>query len=214
MPKNPFSRPTFYSPGVSRPVIPKRGEKEFEPKPGGGSGLQVHILDASRNAMFEVLKAQRTISRSVASWSVNNGRWPICFSKSVSYAVWYPSIARAHVTVAKGIHFSTMGHSVPRPIVGEDEVQKFHKRLELLPEETLYLVERGSLFCWKNTDLDWSRVPGMENIPGPPMSVQQVYSELIGMDDLTLERFQVGCHGFVALNCAHCLDRSTRISSV
>jgi tRNA-splicing endonuclease subunit Sen54 len=84
-----------------------------------------------------------------------------------------------------------MGHSVPRPVVGEDEAQKIHKRLELLPEETLYLVERGSLFCWKDC-VDLSHVPGLEYIPGPPMSVQQVYSELIGVEDLTLEKFQVG----------------------
>lgn len=160
--------------GGLRLVIPKRGEKDFEPKPGGGSGLQVHVLDAARTAMFEALRAKRTIS-----------------SKAVSYAVWHPGMARAHVTVAKGIHFSTMGHSVPRPVVGEGGVQKVHKRLELLPEETLYLIERGSLFCWKQSDLDLSHVPGLSDIPGPPMTVQQVYSELIGMEDLTLERFQV-----------------------
>jgi len=118
------------------------------------------------------------------------------FSKAVSYAVWHPSLARAHVTVAKGIHFSAMGHSVPRPITDEDGAQKVYKRLELLPEETLYLAERGSLFCWKECNLDLSHVSGVENIPGPPMSVQQVYSELIGVEDLTLERFQVSATRF------------------
>jgi hypothetical protein len=114
---------------------------------------------------------------------------PACLpSKVISYAVWYPGIARAHVTLARGIHFSAMGHSAPRQHSTEDGVQKIQKRLELLPEETIYLVERGTLFCWKESLLD---VPGMEDIPGPPMSVQQVYSEMIGTEDLTLERFQV-----------------------
>lgn len=58
---------SVYSSGGLRLVIPKRGEKDFEPKPGGGSGLQVHVLDAARTAMFEALRAKRTISRSVAS---------------------------------------------------------------------------------------------------------------------------------------------------
>jgi len=66
-PMNPFLNLAFASPGVSRPVIPKRGEKDFEPKPGGGSGLQLHVLDTARAAMFEALRAKRTISRSDAS---------------------------------------------------------------------------------------------------------------------------------------------------
>lgn len=49
--------------GTVRPVIPKRGEKDFEPAPGGGSGLQVHVLDRARDAMFDALKADRAISR-------------------------------------------------------------------------------------------------------------------------------------------------------
>ena len=48
---------------VARPVIPKRGEKDFEPAPGGGSGLQLHVLDRARFAMFDALKATRTTSR-------------------------------------------------------------------------------------------------------------------------------------------------------
>lgn len=50
---------------AARPIIPKRGEKDFEPAPGGGSGLQLHVLDRSRDAMFEALRANRTISRLV-----------------------------------------------------------------------------------------------------------------------------------------------------
>src|SRR5216683_5734978 len=41
--------------------------------------------------------------------------YPHTCSKSVSYAVWYPDLARAHVTVARGVHFTSMGHSVQRP---------------------------------------------------------------------------------------------------
>ncbi|KAJ7902044.1 tRNA-splicing endonuclease subunit sen54 N-term-domain-containing protein [Mycena olivaceomarginata] len=161
-------------PSAARPVIPRRGEKEFEPQPGGGSGLQLHVLDRSRNAMFEALRATRTIS-----------------SKAVSYAIWHPEIARAHATVARGVLFTSIGHSVPRPVITADGAQKQHKRLELLPEEALYLTERGSLFCWKATTLDLSGVDDLEGVLGSPMSVQQAFSEMIGTEDLTLERYQV-----------------------
>ncbi|KAJ6587132.1 tRNA-splicing endonuclease subunit sen54 N-term-domain-containing protein [Mycena vulgaris] len=161
-------------PSSARPVIPRRGEKEFEPQPGGGSGLQVHVLDRSRNAMFDALRATRTIS-----------------SKAVSYAMWHPDMARAHVILARGTLFTSLGHSAPRLVVDADGSEKYRKRLELLPEEALYLIERGSVFCWKETSLDLASAEGLEEVLGPPMSVQQAFSEMIGTEDLTLERYQV-----------------------
>lgn len=157
--------------GTVRPVIPKRGEKDFEPAPGGGSGLQVHVLDRARAAMFDALKADRAIS-----------------SKSASYGIWCPHISRVHVTVARGIHFSVMGHSAARPTSIEDGSMKLQKRLELLPEEALYLIERGALFCWKDIQAD---LTGLDDVEGAPMSVQQAFAEIIGKEDLTLEKYQV-----------------------
>ncbi|KAG2147403.1 tRNA-splicing endonuclease subunit sen54 N-term-domain-containing protein [Suillus bovinus] len=157
--------------GTVRPVIPKRGEKDFEPAPGGGSGLQVHVLDRARAAMFDALKADRAIS-----------------SKSASYGIWFPQISRVHVTVAKGIHFSVMGHSAARPTSVDGGSTKLQKRLELLPEEALYLIERGALFCWKDIPVD---LTGLDDIEGAPMSVQQAFAEIIGKEDLTLEKYQV-----------------------
>ncbi|KAJ7747354.1 tRNA-splicing endonuclease subunit sen54 N-term-domain-containing protein [Mycena metata] len=161
-------------PSAARPVIPRRGEKEFEPQPGGGSGLQLHVLDRSRNAMFEALKATRTIS-----------------SKAVSYAMWHPEIARAHLIVGRGTLFTSLGHSVPRPVVDASGTEKLQKRVELLPEEALYLIERGTVFCWKESTLKLDGVDGLEEVLGPPISVQQAFSEMIGTEDLTLERYQV-----------------------
>ena len=54
---------------AARPVIPKRGEKDFEPKVSGGSGLQRHVLDRARNAMLDALKATRTASKYVTNFS-------------------------------------------------------------------------------------------------------------------------------------------------
>jgi tRNA-splicing endonuclease subunit Sen54 len=112
-------------------------------------------------------------------------------SKAVSYAIWHPDIARTEVTVARGIHFANMGHSAPRSVVGEDGVSKTYKRVELLPEEAIYLIERGALFCWKATNLPLGQIPGLSDILGSPMSVQQAYSEMIGAEGITLEKLQV-----------------------
>ena len=120
-------------------------------------------------------------------------------SKSVSYAVWYPNLARAHVTVARGVHFTSMGHSAQRPATPSSPStasEKYpKKRLELLPEETLYLVEKGALFCWKascDSGLGENVVDWDSSSQGAPMSVQQAYAEMIGTQDLTLDRYQVG----------------------
>ena len=51
--------------GAARPVIPKRGEKDFEPAQGVGSGLQHHNLERARSAMFDALRSTRTVSRCV-----------------------------------------------------------------------------------------------------------------------------------------------------
>ncbi|KAF9007910.1 tRNA-splicing endonuclease subunit sen54 N-term-domain-containing protein [Cyathus striatus] len=161
-------------PAASRPVIPKRGEKEFEPRGAGGTNLQLHVLERSRMAMFETLRTTRATS-----------------SKTLSYAIWYPELARAHVTITRGVHFSSMGHSAPRTVTREDGSEVVQKRLELLPEETIYLIERGSLFCYKKIGVDIENVPGLEEVPGAPISVQEAYSDMIGKEDLTLEKFQV-----------------------
>jgi tRNA-splicing endonuclease subunit Sen54 len=93
-----------------------------------------------------------------------------------------------------------MGHSAPREVVGEDGIEKIQKRLELLPEEAIYLIERGSLFCWKQTDLHLGQTPGLDDVAGSPMTVQQAFSEMIGKEDLTLEKFQVGVYFISALS--------------
>jgi tRNA-splicing endonuclease subunit Sen54 len=86
-----------------------------------------------------------------------------------------------------------MGHSVQRPASSSASRKPLKKRVELLPEEALYLVEKGALFCWKASscdgpgeDVDWDSAS-----QGAPMSVQQTYAEIIGTQDLTLDRYQV-----------------------
>lgn len=71
---------------------------------------------------------------------------------------------------------------------------KLPKRLELLPEEALYLIERSALFCYKSASSGASLVEPSNyetNSPGAPMSIQQAFAEMIGREDMTLERYQV-----------------------
>jgi hypothetical protein len=82
-----------------------------------------------------------------------------------------------------------MGHSVPRP-APTNELRNVQKRLELLPEEAIYLIERGALFCWKENPLLVSNDLALHDVDGSPMSVQQAYTEMIGKEDLTLEKYQ------------------------
>lgn len=109
----------------------------------------------------------------------------------MSHAVWYPGLSRAHVTVARGIHFANMGHSVARPLMSAANEKKVQKRLELLPEEALYLVERGTMYCWTATELPLRETAHLDDMQGVPMSVQQAYAQMLGSCDLSFEKYQV-----------------------
>ena len=135
-------------------------------------------------------------------------------SKSVSHAIWYPQLKRAHVTVARGIHFTTMGHSVARPSSTSEDVKKIQRRLELLPEEALYLVERGAMYCWSPTDLPLPQSELLDDMEGVPMSVQQAFTEMIGVESLTFEKYQVRGHVRILHASVHSSHvRSTHTSS-
>jgi tRNA-splicing endonuclease subunit Sen54 len=86
-----------------------------------------------------------------------------------------------------------MGHFVSRTEPNELEgLEKVHKRMELLPEEALYLIERGSLFCWSPFQYIPTDLPGLDDMEGAPMSVQQAFAEMVGAEGLSLEKYQVG----------------------
>lgn len=112
-------------------------------------------------------------------------------SKSISYGTWHPSLARVSVTVSRGISIGTVGHSVPRETAMTNGTVKTQKRMELLPEEAIYLIERGSLLCWKESAVEYPNDGTFESISGSPMTVQQAYTEMIGKEDLTMDRYQV-----------------------
>ncbi|KAF8310619.1 tRNA-splicing endonuclease subunit sen54 N-term-domain-containing protein [Cantharellus anzutake] len=123
-------------------------------------------------------------------------------SKNMSYAVWLPGLSRAQVFQSRGIHFNNMGHSVRRLVKYDPgEKPRTVTRLELLPEEALYLLERGTLTCYKATSNDeGDALSDPSNIAsllasGATISAQQAYAEFIGTEDLTLERYQ--CYAYL-----------------
>jgi tRNA-splicing endonuclease subunit Sen54 len=189
------------------PFIPKRGEKDFEPT---GFEAQAKALEKSRKAMLDVIRCERLIG-----------------SKSISIATWEPSLNRAIVELARGPLFSSIGITrkvaVLRDGKFEDLERYYHpyredwerdgvwkegifynkmvSRLELLPEEALYLVERGSLECririkdssktGTSTERTEYDVEQKENANWVPMSVQQAFATMLFRDALTRERYQV-----------------------
>jgi len=158
------------------PAIPKRGEKDFEPT---GFGGQTQALEQSRAALFSTIALPRAHSRCVPSVRA------LTISKSLSTATWDPVFQRAFVHVLRGQSCSNVGVS-ERRCIGDAHVTC----LELLPEEAVYLIERGALDC------RWTRTPG--NVPRAeqhamliPISVAQAYAQLLGCDESTLARYQI-----------------------
>ncbi|KAF8310978.1 hypothetical protein DL93DRAFT_2061606 [Clavulina sp. PMI_390] len=170
----------------SKAVIPKRGDKEFEPAPGGGSSLQAFSLERSRQAMTDALRGTRTIA-----------------SKSISYGIWLPHFSRVQVFQTRGVLFNTLGHPMRRSVVvAPNEKPKTVTTLELLPEEALYVIERGSLLCFNPRrplapEAIQQLEPESSSFAEEPLTVQQAFAEMIGKESLTLARYQ----------CYSCLKR-------
>lgn len=140
-------------------VIPKRGEKDFEPT---GFGGQAKLLERSREAMFQAVSGERRVG-----------------SKSHVRAVWDPKTCRARLVNVHGKVFETVGVIRREPVVDQEPVEiysaewnersleetlfgkqhfpfgkatsKTRTYNELLPEEALFLAERGSLHILERT---------------------------------------------------------------
>jgi len=95
-------------------------------------------------------------------------------------ATWRPEKQLAEVSIARGSHFKSIGRADSNAVTW------------LLPEETIYMVERGNLECW------WEE--------GIPMSLQGVYASCLECCG-GLERYQVShCK-----HTAHELDSANTI---
>jgi len=151
---------------ASAPSIPKRGEKDFEPT---GFGGQTKVLEQSRHALFTTISLPRAHS-----------------SKTLCTATWDPHFQRAFVHAQRGQSCTHMGVSQRRRL----ESGQNQTCLELFPEETIYLIERGALDC------RWTQTPGA--VPSAdaflsciPISASQAFSHLMGQDGCTMARYQI-----------------------
>lgn len=110
--------------------------------------------------------------------------------KSQSTAIYHHETNLAYVHNPKGPHFTRMGHvkSASDDPFGNDELRG--RRLWLLPEEVLYLLERGAL------DVRWPASEDDDSADGLPMSLQGAYAMFITDEEprrgsLNLERYNV-----------------------
>lgn len=192
--------------------IPKRGEKDFEPH---GTKHQESVLDASRQAMHEALDYTRVHGpkAGVRAWYLGDGVQEEisegietdapgldeaeAYEESVDIlapAVRGRGLGRDRTVMvesSKGTHFRTMGKTA----LGTETA-----KLWLLPEEALYLVERGNLdLWWPSRPLRTVRCQsgtydledGTED--GVPLSLQAAYSLFIGNGEglIGMEAYQV-----------------------
>ena len=164
-------------------MLPRRGEKDFEPNP---TLYQSDVLAASRAAMHQALSHPRLHHprHRVIGVYVSGGFTPPASvlkgsgTGNTSTEAKGPRIspdACVCVSNPKGQVFKAVGQA------------DSWNRIWLLPEEALYLLERGSLeIMWDASEED----PEKTSLR-VPMSLQAAYTCLIGRGGLTLERFAV-----------------------
>ncbi|KAG7285156.1 hypothetical protein NEMBOFW57_009777 [Staphylotrichum longicolle] len=184
------------TPGVSAQTI-RKGEKDFE---AHGTRAQADALEQSRAAMRDVLGYTRVHAAAAAAGGSKAGN----IAKERKPFGW----VRERVVVLEGS--SVASQALGRAVTGQAKDRPARGRDWLLPEEALYLVERGSLDLW------WP-MKGLEEIFPPdgtaavvkgeaeeevdeydlgiPLSLQAAYALLIGNDGergkISLQKFQV-----------------------
>lgn len=178
--------------------LPKRGEKDFEPH---GTKHQDGILSASRQAMHDVLEYTRIHTSKQDTRAFYYGQEGIPRDDIIPEE-WRQGLDEDHVVVvesSKGPHFRTMGKMV---------TGKKNPTLWLLPEEALFLVERGSMDLWwpgRSSFTGVAKATSEESADkeleaegkdeGIPMSLQEAYAMFIGKEGekgkVSLERYTV-----------------------
>lgn len=119
-------------------------------------------------------------------------------SKSMSHALYSPTSPYPVILVARGHLLDSMGISVRR--------DKGKARAELLPEEALFLLDRGSLQIWVGPeDGEWNEEEC--GITGAiEMSVSEGFAAFLGKDNLTWERYQVSDTTAMLIRPTHILN--------
>ncbi|KJZ80476.1 hypothetical protein HIM_00326 [Hirsutella minnesotensis 3608] len=191
----------FEKKGVSGKAI-RKGEKDFE---SHGTRAQDQVLESSRKAMEDVLGYTRT--HRVEAWT-RGWYFPDWWARRADDDARDPWLRHRVVVMEheKGSWMKDIGRTIP----GTDLDNPGVGRLWLLPEEALYLVERGTVDLW------WPDVQLHEALPrgeaaknregfgpddydvGLPLTLEAAYSLLIGfgseMGKTSLPKYQVYAH--------------------
>ncbi|ODA81007.1 hypothetical protein RJ55_03968 [Drechmeria coniospora] len=193
----------FQKKGVSSKTI-RKGEKDFE---SHGTRAQDGALEASRSALEEVLGYTRTHRAEawIRAWYFPD--WWAEHPSAVEEGAGHDLRLRERVVVVEQEKGSWM-KDIGRTVSGSKEHPGVG-RLWLLPEEALYLVERGTIDLW------WPDRPLEEVLPvdggtsrtgyghddydvGLPLSLEAAYCLLVGHDGergkISLPKLQVYSH--------------------
>lgn len=193
----------FDKKGVSSKSI-RKGEKDFE---SHGTNAQDRALEASRTAMEDVLGYTRTHRSDawVRAWYFPDW-WAEERGGANPAGIWL----KDRVVVMEHERGNWM-NDIGRAISGDKENIGVG-RLWLLPEEALYLVERGSIDVWwpdktleellpkgEASSGQFRQAFGMDDYePGVPLSLEAAYALLIGHDGergkISLPKYQVYSH--------------------
>ncbi|KAI1432120.1 hypothetical protein GGR50DRAFT_689163 [Xylaria sp. CBS 124048] len=203
---------------VSGKVI-RRGEKDFE---SHGTRAQQGVLESSRSAMHEVLSytRQHHPRNTLRGWYFPD-RWADVAPESESTASDdTPNNAAKHRGSAKGLFArervvalesdkGVMMASMGRVVTSAEKHSPGWLKSWLLPEEALFLIERGTLDLWwpargieeifrdgKDTEASLEESAELEDYElGIPLSLQAAYALFIGRDGergkISLEKYQV-----------------------
>ncbi|PWY68443.1 hypothetical protein BO70DRAFT_366114 [Aspergillus heteromorphus CBS 117.55] len=176
----------------SQTSLPKRGEKDFEPNP---TLFQADILSASRQAMHNALSYPRLHhpKHHVTGVYAPNGPTPPRSAQTIETTISEESQAKKPATTEVGVPAESCVYiSAPKGQLFKTIGQADRwNRIWLLPEEALYLLERGSLdIRWPCSEVGDGDEDGTED-SGIPMSLQAAYAAFMGRSGLTSERFSV-----------------------
>ncbi|KAI0017782.1 hypothetical protein F4780DRAFT_574428 [Xylariomycetidae sp. FL0641] len=204
----------------------RRGEKDFE---AHGTRAQEGVLETSRNAMHEVLSYTRTHrprGEGLRGWyfplhwedaPVDDEELAGTKGSGAGEQQAAPVFARDRVVVLdadRGSLLQTTGRVPTGP--GVDRARPGANKTWLLPEEALYLLERGSLDLWwpargiedvfppasgsaRDSGDGGGQDKALEDYElGVPLSLQAAYALLVGRADergkIPLEKYQVYAH--------------------
>ncbi|KAJ6024111.1 hypothetical protein N7540_004908 [Penicillium herquei] len=162
--------------------LPKRGEKDFEPNP---TEFQADVLSASRQAMHNALAHPRihnTKNRVIGIYAPDGPTFPAGYietPKDAGKGVGVSPDCCVSIPSAKGSVFQGIG-----------QADRWN-RLWLLPEEAIYMIERGSLDIRWPTSMTGTTEEEEDKDLSIPMSLQAAYSCILGRAGLTMERYTV-----------------------